>query len=103
VGTSIWTFDRRHVGVKLPGAVARKMQGGCLCLELAHDLANNVRVEVTDRDSLVGSRATDLDSGADGITLDVDHGDRRKMLGCLIGRLGGIALSPRYRRGSAGS
>jgi hypothetical protein len=64
-------LDRRHVRAKLPGVAVRKMQRGCLGLELAHDLANIVQVEVTERDSLVGPGATDLDGRADGITLDV--------------------------------
>jgi hypothetical protein len=33
------SLDRRHVRAKLPGAVVRKMQGRCLSLQLAHDLA----------------------------------------------------------------
>ncbi len=53
--------DRRHVRAKLPGLAVRKTQRGCPRLELTHDLADLVQVEVTDRDSPVGSRATDLD------------------------------------------
>jgi hypothetical protein len=37
----------------------------------------------------MGSGATDLDGRADGITVDVEHRDRGKMLGCLVGRLAG--------------
>jgi hypothetical protein len=82
-------LDRRHVRAKLPGVAVRKTQRGCLGLAHAHDLANLVQVEVTDRDSLMGSGATGLDSRADGITLDVEHRDRGKMLGCLVRRLAG--------------
>ena len=70
-------LDRRHVRPKLPGLAVRKTQRG-LSLELAHDLANRIQVEVTDRDSPVGPGATGLDGRADGITLDVDHRDRGK-------------------------
>jgi hypothetical protein len=37
----------------------------------------------------MGSGATDLDGRADGITLDVEHRDRGKMLGCLVRCLAG--------------
>ena len=82
-------LGRRHVRAKLPGVAVRKRQRGCLGLEFAHDLADRVQVEVTDRDSLVSSGATGLDGRADGITLDVEHRDRGKMLGCLVGRPAG--------------
>ena len=56
-GQADLNLDRRGARAKLPGAVARKTQGRCLGLEPAHDLANRVQVEVTDRDSPVGSQA----------------------------------------------
>src|SRR6185312_2064334 len=59
-------LDSRHVRAKLPGVAVRKTQRGSLGLEHVHDLANRVQVEVTDRDSLMGSGATDLDGRADG-------------------------------------
>ena len=43
------TLDRRHVRAKLPGVAVRKTQRGCPGLELAHDLANLLQVEVTDK------------------------------------------------------
>src|SRR5689334_4630195 len=64
-------LDRRHVRAKPPGVAVRKTQQSCLGLELAHDLADLVQIEVTDSDSPVGPGATGLDGRADGITLDV--------------------------------
>jgi hypothetical protein len=69
--------------------VVSKRQGGCLGLELACNRADRVQVEVTGRGRAAGSGVTGLDGRADGITLNVDHGDRRKMLGSLVWRLAG--------------